>query len=437
MNSEIAPVNSGAEVQLISDGAGLAVIGDKGAVERFLSSHSLESRDLGLARLSGKISAASNVAQTGAETSKNFGRWVQLTEKSARELEKYGAMKGSTSEVSRAIVMDKGKIKGIAEFVKSSPKNVLTNPALLTGAAGLMAQLAMEQAMDEITDYLAKIDAKVNDVLRAQKDAALAGMIGVDFAIQEALAIRHEVGRVSDITWSKVQSTSVTIGQTQAYALRRLDALAEKLERTTNLNELAELSKDAEIQVQEWLAVIARSFQLQDGIAVLELDRVLDAAPDELERHRRGLHTARANRLDLISTGVNGLLNRIEAAGHKANRKVLLQPIDARTVVNSGQRVIADVVVFQQSMGVEAGDHALHGRRWRDAAADARDRAIEVGAHGVGAVKRAGLGTADWAKAAAEKVSDELAERVRPSGRDELEIEDEVPWVLQVPEDED
>jgi len=34
------------------------------------------------------------------------------------------------------------------------------------------------------------------------------------------------------------------------------------------------------------LAVLARTFQLQDGVAVLELDRVLDASPDELDNHR-------------------------------------------------------------------------------------------------------------------------------------------------------
>lgn len=106
----------------------------------------------------------------------------------------------------------------------------------------------MQQAMDEITDYFAVIDAKVNDVLRAQKDAALAEMIGVDFVIQEAMTIREAVGRISDITLSKIQSTPVIIGQTQPYALRQLDALAGKLDRTQNIGDLAELTRSAEIQ---------------------------------------------------------------------------------------------------------------------------------------------------------------------------------------------
>lgn len=43
-------------------------------------------------------------------------------------------------------------------------------------------------------------------------------------------------------------------------------------------------------------AVLARCFQLQEGLAVLEFDRVLDAEPDELDRHRLGLQVARQKR---------------------------------------------------------------------------------------------------------------------------------------------
>ena len=59
-----------------------------------------------------------------------------------------------------------------------------------------MAQLAMQHAMDEITDYLATIDEKVDDVLRAQSDAVRADMIGVDLIIEEAMTVREHVGRV-------------------------------------------------------------------------------------------------------------------------------------------------------------------------------------------------------------------------------------------------
>jgi hypothetical protein len=126
-------------------------------------------------------------------------------------------------------------------------------------------------------------------------------MIGAGLDIDEAMTIREHAGRVNEVTWSKVQTTSGTITRTQAYALRQLEALAEKMERKTKIGDLAEMAKEAESKVQGWLVVLARCFQLQDAIAVLELDRVLDAAPDDLEGHRLGLKASRQNRLDTIS----------------------------------------------------------------------------------------------------------------------------------------
>ena len=179
------------EIQLVTDGDGLAVIGDAGAVERFLVSEGLasSSKDLGLARLKSALSTGSAAAQTGSEVAANSRRWVKLTQESAAKLAKYDLMKGSSEGVKRAVLTEKGKSKGFLELVQT-PGSMLTNPALLTGAAGLMAQLAMQQAMDEITAYLATIDEKVDDVLRAQKDAVLADMIGVDLVIEEAMTIR-------------------------------------------------------------------------------------------------------------------------------------------------------------------------------------------------------------------------------------------------------
>jgi hypothetical protein len=84
--------------------------------------------------------------------------------------------------------------------------------------------------MDELTDYLAAIDEKVEDVLRAQKDAVLSRMIGLGLVIEETLTIREHGGRVSDITWSKVQGRRRTIARDAGLRLRQLDALAEKLE---------------------------------------------------------------------------------------------------------------------------------------------------------------------------------------------------------------
>lgn len=412
MSDELALLDH--ELELITDGDGIAVIGPRVAVEQFLTSRGLAARELNVQKLGSKIGGASGALQAGSQITENSGRWIKLTEKSAKALGDLPPMKGSSSEVARAIVMKNGKTKHILEFVRT-PGAMLTNPAMLAGAAGIMAQVAMQQTMDEIIDYLAKIDAKVDDVLRAQKDAALADMIGVEFVIEEAMTIRHEVGFVSETTWSKVQATTATVASTQAYALRQLDAMAEKLERTTKVGELADLTAQAEVTVQEWLAVLARCFQLQDATAVLEIDRVLDASPGdagEVERHRRGLRTARDNRKALITKTTTSLIARMDAAGSRANSKVLLSPFAAHKVVDASNRIATDITEFHTCLSIENARNAVEARRWLDAADDVREDVVSAGVGTAKAVGRFAGDTADSARTGTGKLLSGLGERL-------------------------
>ncbi|MEQ4303896.1 hypothetical protein ABNF97_21365 [Plantactinospora sp. B6F1] len=399
------------EIQLISDGDGLAVIGDPTVVERFLVSEGLPSKDLGLHRLGPALGVAAGVAQAGSVIAANSGRWMKLTEESARIATRFPLVKNVASgNLHATLRAPNGQFVKNLQFVPG-PGSLLTNPALLAGAAGLMAQLAMQHTMEEITDYLATIDEKVDDVLRAQKDAVLADMIGADFVIEEAMTIRGQVGRVSEVTWSRMQATPMTIARTQAYALRQLGALAEKLERKTKVGDLAKAAREAESRVQEWLAVLARCFQLQDAIAVLELDRVLGASPDELDRHRLALRAVRQNRLELISRCTVRLLARLEAAAGTANTKVLTHPFEAPAVVQSSNHVSIAIIDFHGRLGIERVRKSSEARRWADAAKEVRNRALGTGADGVDAARRLGHGTLDRAKSATGMLSNRIAER--------------------------
>ncbi|WP_433228846.1 hypothetical protein [Actinomadura formosensis] len=407
------------KIQLISDGDGLAVIGDVTDVERFLVSEGLPSKDLGLQRLKSAAATGSVAAQAGSEIAANSGRWVQLTKESAQAIQKYGLRESSKSGLSTGVVKgNKGQIRGFVEFAKT-PGSLLTNPAMLAGAAGIMAQIAMQQTMDEITDYLATIDEKVDDVLRAQKDAVLARMIGVGLVIDESMTIREKRGRVDEVTWSKVQTAPTTIAETQAYALRQLDALAEKMERKTKIGDLAATAKEAESTVREWLAVLARSFQLQDAIAVLELDRVLDASPEELDGHRLGLKAARQDRLELISRCTERLVARMDAAAGTANAKVLLHPTKSPVVVQSSNQVAAGVNDFHGRLGIESAERSAEARRWTEAAVEVRDKALETGAKGVDAARSRGSETLVRANSVKGKLSGEIVERARRLRGDE------------------
>lgn len=268
------------EIELVNDGDGLSILGSQTDVERFMMSSGLDralSRDLSLQKLWSVATTAGAVGQVGADAAASSGRWVKLTAESAAAVKEYGFMPSKVPGVSHAMVGKPGDIKQWIQVVQ--PTSLLSTPFALTALTSVMQQRAMQQQMDEIVEYLQQLDAKVDDILRGQKDAVLADMIGVDLIIEEAMIVRDEVGRASEVTWSKVQSTGTTIARTQAYALRQLDAIAEKLESQRDVGDVAKATRKAEAQVREWLAVLARTFQLQDGLAILELDRVLSTSP--------------------------------------------------------------------------------------------------------------------------------------------------------------
>lgn len=229
------------EVELISDGDGLAIVGNPTAVERFMASMGLSS-NAGSPRLGAAFSAGAAVAQTGSEIAANSGRWVKLTPESAQAVKKFGLMDTKTPGVSHAMVGQPGDIKQWIQIVKS-PGSMATNPAMLGGAAGIMAQIAMQQQMKEITDYLAVIDQKLDDVLRAQTNQVLPRLDGVDLAVREAMSVRDAVGRVSEVTWSKVQNSAQTIHETEGYALRQLGDLADKIDEKKKIGDLAATAK--------------------------------------------------------------------------------------------------------------------------------------------------------------------------------------------------
>jgi hypothetical protein len=126
------------EIELISDGDGLAVIGNPTAVERFLDSVGLLSlsKDLGLDRLGSVLNAGAGVAQTASEIAVNSGRYVRLTKESARLVDEFGLMSTKTPGVSHAMVGKPGSISRWLQ-IENGPGSFVTDPELLSGAAGI------------------------------------------------------------------------------------------------------------------------------------------------------------------------------------------------------------------------------------------------------------------------------------------------------------
>lgn len=342
------------EIQLISDGDGLAVVGEPMAVETYLRSRGLwaASQHLDLGRLQSLPALGANVVRASAEVAANSGRWVKLTEESARLVKEHGLMESKTLGESHLMVGVPGSVKSWLQ-AETGPGSMLTNPAFLSGVAGLMAQIAAQQSMAEITTYLARIDEKVDEVLRKLDNAVAARLAGAAGAIDRAMTIRDEVGEVDDTLWSTVDQAHSAIGEAQAYALGELDAVAKSLE-SAKFSVLAEKAKKAEPEVQKWLGVLARCFQLQEAVDVLEIDKRMALSPERLDTYCRGMRLNRENRRDSISKHTENLLARMDTAVDRANAKLVLNRDRSMGLVASGKHLAVEIHQFHGVLGIQA-----------------------------------------------------------------------------------
>ena len=111
MTSESEPLepsdDAGDEIEFISDGEGLAIIGNAAAVERFVTSTGLPSRQLDLARVNSTVAKSGALMSTASEVSANAGRWMKLTEESARALSSRRSARTVRSSSSAAKVLSR------------------------------------------------------------------------------------------------------------------------------------------------------------------------------------------------------------------------------------------------------------------------------------------------------------------------------------------
>ncbi|WCI09674.1 hypothetical protein PJ267_09250 [Arthrobacter sp. OVS8] len=159
----------------------------------------------------------------------------------------------------------------------------------------------------------------------------------------------------------------MTIAEVQSSALRALEALADKVDSKCKVGAIAKAVKEIEQEVGLWIAVLARCFQLQDEIAVLELDRVFDSAPADLDGHRVALDVAKQKRRELVVGKTKYLMGRMDEAAGVADSNVLLHAWAARAVVdliNSAAVIVDD---FHVPLGIESDRDSLKATRWRDA----------------------------------------------------------------------
>ncbi|KAB5951968.1 hypothetical protein GA590_07470, partial [Bifidobacterium adolescentis] len=275
-------------VTIIQDEQGIVFLGDAGTINLWLKDEGFDSKAF-KAKAVQTVSSVGKGAQAAGNAMAESGRWVKLTKESAELVAKYGKNCKKGPFQAGVVRQPNGRIIKHLKFTQPGQ----LNPAVLTGISGVMAQMALEQAVSEITDYLKEIDAKLDDLLRDQKDQTVSKLAGISHMIDETMLIYQQVGSISETTWSKVSGCPQDIATIQAYAIAKIKGLTEKVEREQDPKQVRPLTQQIRQEIHQWLGMLASAVRMQDQVSCIELARVCQEEPEQLEAHKKGIVLAR------------------------------------------------------------------------------------------------------------------------------------------------
>jgi hypothetical protein len=361
------------DVVLIDDQE-LAVFGEPSEIDAYLSGLSSSS---GLASMDFQnirgdvISGTANVLKAALEAGSVNGRWIKLTQESARQVKLNGLIPTKDPGVNFVVT---GKPGHFGSILKAEKASLLKNPLVLANASAVVAQLAMSAELAAIKNMLKSIDAKIDDLKEQNRDEQLAKLDRVAFAIEDTkIRAKHMDGKINDLTWSQIQGENRVIDEAQAVALRRLDSLVEKCKGSgvkTLAKELGTIGQDAAL----WLTVLGRTFELREELAIIEVTRTHELPFEEAAQHRASVRSALDSRRQTIRAAVERFSLDLSEVAPIAIESAILHAVSSRKVVLGLNQALDVATKFETAFGKDEITSTIEPMHWIRAVRDPEQR---------------------------------------------------------------
>lgn len=380
-----------AEVELVTDGEHLLVFGEsRHDVEGFLRSQGLLDRAhaFGSKRLAPALRASAEMASRLSAAATESGLWAKLTPESARSMKDFGLTDSGVPGVAHAMAGARGSIKKWLQIDTTAGAKA-SNPAALAGVAGALSQAAREHEAAQLRALLERLDSKLDQVLRGQRDDILGDLAGIEREIRAAMVTREMEGSVDGLTWSKLAGASMQIRQVQSKAVLKLGGIADDLESQRTVGKLNIELQQTKNEVSMWLSAIARCTTALNELTVLELTHYAAVAPGSVNTKRLALDAARQSDQDDLHDGIAGVIRRMDKAADNANQHKILHARGVPKAIQSIEDTKTVVRVFYEALGIEVDWTNLDSkqwlaairdwRQWRNAASEAGSQTWEKG----------------------------------------------------------
>ena len=302
------------EVVVITSEEGALLLGPEAELTQLNSSDTLSPVSPELLRRVSK-------ALTGIEKyQEQSGRWLKLDAESAKYLQLHGI---KTRDIRAGVIRVKDLPYNLTshsggsllKHLKFEQTGLLT-PAAPIALASMMQQASVERQMEQMQDYLERIDAKLDAVLRFQKDSLAGEIDGIAEVLKEALLVMERTEGVTDTQWATVQQLHGELFKLQGRVLRHLSAIAEKMAQSkTSPGKVKETFQDTNTDARFWLHELARTVQLQNQMYVLQLKRVDAVEGENAEGYTAAVAISREKRASRLVESLSAIASTSHELG--------------------------------------------------------------------------------------------------------------------------
>lgn len=302
------------EVVVITSEEGALLLGPEAELTQLNSSDTLSPVSPELLRRVSK-------ALTGIEKyQEQSGRWLKLDAEFAKYLQLHGI---KTRDIRAGVIRVKDLPYNLTshsggsllKHLKFEQTGLLT-PAAPIALASMMQQASVERQMEQMQDYLERIDAKLDAVLRFQKDSLAGEIDGIAEVLKEALLVMERTEGVTDTQWATVQQLHGELFKLQGRVLRHLSAIAEKMAQSkTSPGKVKETFQDTNTDARFWLHELARTVQLQNQMYVLQLKRVDAVEGESAEGYTAAVAISREKRASRLVESLSAIASTSHELG--------------------------------------------------------------------------------------------------------------------------
>ena len=376
------------EIEIVQDENGLAIFGDPQLQSDFLNElQSLGISDtnnaVALTRLEQFLGRASSVMENFSNISADSGRYLKLTPESANKLQKIGLIpvKGAGSGIRHAVLGKSGNIKGWLQ-VESSSGAFISNPGALAGVSGILAQQALMSEIKKISEMLDKLDNKIDSIRNDLRIKSIASLNRASDAIADAQAkISHNDGQLNSTTWSIVSGALADIDEVRNEAVEQLSQMSKSAQdaiRDGDIKKLGRQMQTLEEDVIRWLTLLARSLQLREEFAVLELLNVARENPEQLDNHRIAvIERVKFHRTQAIAL-VRETVSKLSKYSEYALERVILHHKIANRTAGALNIVVDKAQVFEGAFGLIEEQSKIEPLPWVKAMRSKSQRKVAV-----------------------------------------------------------